>query len=60
MASHEQDQTPGTGPAGNEARDIEDEGTFRWPTSGLPKLFGRQSDEDEAEPEERPVVTAPA
>lgn len=49
MANHEQDQTPGTGPAGIEARDSEDEGTFRWPTTGLPKLFGRQSAEDEAE-----------
>jgi MinD-like ATPase involved in chromosome partitioning or flagellar assembly len=49
LANHEQDQTPGTGPAGIEARDSEDEGTFRWPTTGLPKLFGRQSAEDEAE-----------
>jgi MinD-like ATPase involved in chromosome partitioning or flagellar assembly len=52
LANHEQDQTPGTGPAGIEARDSEDEGTFRWPTTGLPKLFGRQSAEDEAEPPE--------
>ena len=60
MANHEQDQTPGTGPAGNDARDSEDEGTFRWPTSGLPKLFGRQSDEDEAElPDSGPDGTAP-
>jgi len=61
LANHEQDQTPATGPAGNEARDNEDEGTFRWPTSGLPKLFGRQSDEDEAElPDSGPDGTAPA
>jgi MinD-like ATPase involved in chromosome partitioning or flagellar assembly len=50
LANHEQDQTPGTGPAGIGARDSEDEGTFRWPTTGLPKLFGRQSaDEEETE-----------
>src|SRR5215468_5140700 len=49
LANHEQDQTPGTGPAGIGARDSEDEGTFRWPTTGLPKLFGRQSAEEEAE-----------
>ena len=49
MANQEQDQTPGTGPAGVEAGDSGDEGTFRWPTTGLPKLFGRQSAEDEAE-----------
>ena len=48
MANHEQDQAPGTGPAGSEARDSEDEGTFRWPTTGLPKIFGRQSAEEEA------------
>ncbi len=47
MANHEQDQAPGTEPAGSEARDSEDEGTFRWPTTGLPKLFGRQSAEEE-------------
>src|SRR5215813_6740299 len=47
LANHEQDQTPGTGPAGIGARDSEDEGTFRWPTTGLPKLFGRQSAEEE-------------
>src|SRR5262252_7813797 len=45
LANHEQDQTP----AGSEARDSEDEGTFRWPTTGLPKIFGRQSAEDEDE-----------
>ena len=49
MANHEQDQAPGTGPAGIGARDSEDEGTFRWPTTGLPKMFGRQSADDEAE-----------
>ena len=43
MANHEQDQTP----AGSEARDSEDEGTFRWPTTGLPKIFGQQSAEEE-------------
>jgi len=48
LANHEQDQAPGTGPAGSEARDSEDEGTFRWPTTGLPKIFGRQSAEEEA------------
>src|SRR6266480_14937 len=47
LANHEQDQTPGTEPAGSEARDSEDEGTFRWPTTSLPKLFGRQSAEEE-------------
>ena len=51
MANHEQDQAPGTGPAGSEARDSEDEGTFRWPTTGLPKIFGRQSAEEEEETE---------
>src|SRR5215831_3123563 len=60
LANHEQDQTPGTGPAGIEARDGEDEGTFRWPTTGLPKLFGRQSDEEEAElPDPGPGDMAP-
>jgi MinD-like ATPase involved in chromosome partitioning or flagellar assembly len=47
LADHEQDQTP----AGSEARDSEDEGTFRWPTTGLPKIFGQQSAEEEAEAE---------
>jgi MinD-like ATPase involved in chromosome partitioning or flagellar assembly len=47
LADHEQDQTPGIEPAGSEARDSEDEGTFRWPTTSLPKLFGRQSAEEE-------------
>ena len=51
MANHEQDQAPGIGPAGSEARDSEDEGTFRWPTTGLPKIFGRQSAEEEEETE---------
>jgi MinD-like ATPase involved in chromosome partitioning or flagellar assembly len=60
LANHEQDQTPGTGPAGIEARDGEDEGTFRWPTTGLPKLFGRQSGEEESElPDPGPGDTAP-
>ena len=45
MANHEQDQASGTGPAGIEAHDTEDEGTFRWPSTGLPKLFGPQSAE---------------
>jgi MinD-like ATPase involved in chromosome partitioning or flagellar assembly len=61
LANHEQDQTPGTGPAGNEARDSEDEGTFRWPTTGLPKLFGRQSADEEAElPDDDSGGTPPA
>ena len=61
MANHEQDQTPATGPAGNEARDSEDEGTFRWPTTGLPKLFGRQSADEEAElPDDGTGGTPPA
>ncbi|HSS90925.1 MAG TPA: AAA family ATPase [Streptosporangiaceae bacterium] len=61
MANHEQDQTPATGPAGNEARDSEDEGTFRWPTTGLPKLFGRQSADEEAElPDDDSGGTPPA
>ena len=51
LANHEQDQAPGIGPAGSEARDSEDEGTFRWPTTGLPKIFGRQSAEEEEETE---------
>ena len=50
MANHEQDQVSGTGPAGIEARDTEDEGTFRWPSTGLPKLFGQQSAEAEEPP----------
>ena len=50
MANHEQDQGSGTGPAGIEARDDEDAGTFRWPSSGLPKLFGRQPAEAEEVP----------
>jgi MinD-like ATPase involved in chromosome partitioning or flagellar assembly len=61
LANHEQDQTPATGPAGNEARDSEDEGTFRWPTTGLPKLFGRQSADEEAElPDDDSGGTPPA
>ena len=48
MANHEQDQTP----AGSEARDSEDEGTFRWPTTGLPKIFGQQSTEEEGAAEQ--------
>jgi MinD-like ATPase involved in chromosome partitioning or flagellar assembly len=61
LAHHEQDQTPGTGPAGIGARDSEDEGTFRWPTAGLPKLFGRQSAEEEAElPDSATGGTPPA
>jgi MinD-like ATPase involved in chromosome partitioning or flagellar assembly len=61
LANHEQDQTPATGPAGNEARDSEDEGTFRWPTTGLPKLFGRQSADEEAElPDDGTGGTPPA
>ena len=54
MANHEQDQASGTGPAGIEAHDTEDEGTFRWPSSGLPKLFGQQS----AEADELPLAGA--
>ncbi|HYB86850.1 MAG TPA: AAA family ATPase [Streptosporangiaceae bacterium] len=42
MANDEQDQAPGTGPAELDARDSTDEGTFRWPSTGLPKLFGPQ------------------
>jgi MinD-like ATPase involved in chromosome partitioning or flagellar assembly len=61
LANHEQDQAPGTGPAGTEARDSEDEGTFRWPTTGLPKLFGRQSADEEAElPDDGTGGTPPA
>jgi MinD-like ATPase involved in chromosome partitioning or flagellar assembly len=45
LANHEQDQASGTGSAGIEAHDTEDEGTFRWPSAGLPKLFGPQSAE---------------
>jgi MinD-like ATPase involved in chromosome partitioning or flagellar assembly len=61
LANHEQDQTPATEPAGNEARDSEDEGTFRWPTTGLPKLFGRQSADEEAElPDDDSGGTPPA
>jgi MinD-like ATPase involved in chromosome partitioning or flagellar assembly len=61
LANHEQDQTPGPGPAGIEARDSEDEGTFRWPTTGLPKLFGRQSADEEAElPDDGAGGTPPA
>jgi MinD-like ATPase involved in chromosome partitioning or flagellar assembly len=51
LANHEQDQAPGTGPAGIEARDSEDEGTFRWPSTGLPKLFGQQSADEEELPD---------
>jgi MinD-like ATPase involved in chromosome partitioning or flagellar assembly len=47
LANHEQDQASETGPAGIEAHDTEDEGTFRWPSAGLPKLFGQQSAEAE-------------
>jgi MinD-like ATPase involved in chromosome partitioning or flagellar assembly len=43
LANDEQDQAPVTGPAGIDARDSTDEGTFRWPSTGLPKLFGQQS-----------------
>jgi MinD-like ATPase involved in chromosome partitioning or flagellar assembly len=43
LANHEQDQASGTGPAGIEARDNQDEGTFRWPSTGLSGLFGPQS-----------------
>jgi len=42
LANDEQDQAPGTGPAELDARDSTDEGTFRWPSTGLPKLFGPQ------------------
>src|SRR5262249_48124879 len=51
LANHEQDQTSGTGPAGIEAHDDEDAGTFRWPSAGLPKMFGRQSAETDEVPD---------
>jgi MinD-like ATPase involved in chromosome partitioning or flagellar assembly len=54
LANHEQDQGSGTGPAGIEAHDTEDEGTFRWPSTGLPKLFGQQP----AEADEPPLAGA--
>jgi MinD-like ATPase involved in chromosome partitioning or flagellar assembly len=56
LANQEQDQASGTGPAGIEAHDTEDEGTFRWPSTGLPKLFGQQS----AEADELPPAGEPA
>jgi MinD-like ATPase involved in chromosome partitioning or flagellar assembly len=54
LANHEQDQASGTGPAGIEAHDTEDEGTFRWPSTGLPKLFSQQP----AEADELPLADA--
>jgi MinD-like ATPase involved in chromosome partitioning or flagellar assembly len=51
LANHEQDPVSGAGPAGIETHDTEDEGTFRWPSTGLPKLFGRQSAEAEELPD---------
>ena len=59
MADHEQDHTPVNGPAGTESRNGEDEGTFRWPSARLPKLFGQQS-ADEEEPPDTGTDSAPA
>jgi MinD-like ATPase involved in chromosome partitioning or flagellar assembly len=59
LADHEQDHTPVNGPAGTESRNGEDEGTFRWPSTGLPRLFGQQS-ADEEEPPDTGTDSAPA
>src|SRR5215470_6742628 len=60
LVNHEQDQTSGTGPAGIEAHDDEDAGTFRWPSAGLPKMFGRQSAEADEVPAPGPDGAPPA
>ena len=46
------------GPAGTESRNGEDEGTFRWPSTRLPRLFGQQS-ADEEEPRDTGTDSAP-
>jgi MinD-like ATPase involved in chromosome partitioning or flagellar assembly len=51
LADHEQDHTPVNGPAGTESRNGEDEGTFRWPSTRLPRLFGQQSADEEEPPD---------
>ena len=63
MANHEQDETAGTGPvrpAGTEEHDREDAGTFRWPSTGLPRLFGQQLAEGEEQPGSGPGSPPPA
>src|SRR5215470_1436002 len=44
LANHEQDQTSGTGPAGIEAHDDEDAGTFRWPSAETEEVPGPGAD----------------
>ena len=39
--------------------DRADEGTFRWPATGLPRLFGQPADEPDAEDDTAPAPYAP-
>jgi MinD-like ATPase involved in chromosome partitioning or flagellar assembly len=46
LANHE-DETAGTGPAERQEHNGADEGTFRWPSTGLPRMFGRPAADQE-------------
>jgi MinD-like ATPase involved in chromosome partitioning or flagellar assembly len=60
LANHEQDETAATGPAGTEEHGREDAGTFRWPSTGLPGVFGQQLAEGEEQPSSGPGSAPPA